>query len=345
MKKFILVLLSLIAGVALFVFVLQKFGWQEIIKAVLVLPWWQFFTIPLLILSGFLIAVVRWRVVLQSQTKERITFLTTLRARTVGFAISYLTPSAYFGGEALRAVILNEDSNVNLSTNIFSIIVDKAIDMTIGAFLMLIGLIYILIHFRLPAWITYLILLVVIFWIGMGYFFYSRTLKKKGFFTSLINFFWLNRVKSVNKLTSNIQDVETTISDFFLHKPKYLISTILLGFTSRCFQFGAAWLIIYSLQVRVSIFQLLGFMALFSVMLFVPVPGAFGLHEASQALFFGLFGLGGYNGIAFSLILRAYHLVGVVIGLLILLIFQIGIWKNKALKKLDRFGRKIGGVD
>lgn len=341
MKKFILVFLSLIIGIGLFIFVLNKFGWQNIWQALTILTFWQFLLILILILMGFLIAVVRWQVIMKSQIKEKIPFRTALKARTIGFALSYLTPSAYFGGEPLRAMVLHEESGLDLSKNIFSIIVDKAIDMTIGAVLMLIGLVYILVHFKLPLMINLMIISVLIVWFGLGYFFYSRALKRKGFFTTLINFFWLHRVKKIRKFTGNIQDVEKLISDFFLRKPKYLISAILLAFISRCFQFGSAWLIIYFLQVHISIFQLLGLMALFAVVMFFPVPGAFGIHEASQAIFFGLFALGGYNGIAFSLILRAYHLTGAVAGLILLLFFQIKMWKNKALKKLDRFGKKI----
>ncbi len=344
MKKFLLVLLSLILGVVFFIFALQKFSWEQIWKSANILSWWQFLLVGFLFLIAFLISIFRWKIVIGSQSSERVSFWTAFKARTVGFTLSYLTPSVYFGGEALRGMILNEDSNLDWTTNIFSIIVDKAIDMTVGAFIMLFGLAYILFYFNLPSWLNWIIWSVVFIWLVAGYLFYSRALRGKGFFSSLINFFWLNRVDKVKKLASNIHDIEQSISSFF-HKPGYLISAFLLAFVSRMFHLGAAWLIITFLQVQVNIFQVLGFMAVTSVMYLVPVPGSLGIHETSQAIFFNLFGLGGYNGVAFTLIVRVLQLMGVVVGLFFLLLFQIKVWKKKLFSGAGRLGKRINRLN
>ena len=101
------------------------------------------------------------------------------------------------------------------------------------------------------------------------------------------------------------------------------------------------WLIITFLKVHVNVLQVLGFMAVTSVMYFLPVPGSLGIHETAQAIFFNLFGLGGYNGIAFTLILRTLQLIGVAAGLFFLLIFQIKVWRKKFFSGLDKIGKKL----
>lgn len=341
MKKFILITLSLVAGFILFIFTLQKFGWQQIARNLTILSWWQFLIILVLMLTGFIIAAFRLRIVLKSQTEEKISFWVVLKAKTVEYALSYLTPVANFGGEIMGVIYLNEENEIRSSINIFSVVVDKAIDMTIGAALMLIGLIYILINFKLPLGINLAILSILIFWLGLGYFFYSRAFRNKGFFTTVINFFWLHQIEHINKFTGSIQEVEKLISDFFIHKPKYLIQAIVLSLISKCFQISALWLIIYFLRVHISIFQVLCFMSLLSVAFFFPIPAGLGIGETLQALGFNLFGLGGHNGIAFILILRGYQLAGVSVGLIILLIFQIKAWKKKTLEKLGKLGEQF----
>lgn len=341
MKKFIIITLSFIAGLALFVYTLQKFGWQKIVSNLTILSWQQFLIVLVLMLAGFIIAVFRLRTVLRSQAQEEISFLTILKAKTVEYALSYLTPVANFGGEIMGVIYLNEESSIRSSINIFSVVVDKAIDMTIGAMLMLIGLVYILFNFKLPMGVNLAILSVLIFWLGLGYFFYSRALKNKGFFTSLINLFWLHQIEHINKFTGSIQEVEKLISDFFIHKPRYLIQAIILSLISKCFQISALWLIIYFLKVHISVFQVLGFMSLLSVAFFSPIPAGLGIGETLEALGFNLFGFGGHNGIAFILILRAYQLTGVLIGLMILFFFQIKTWKKKALEKLKGLGERL----
>ncbi|MFC1700767.1 lysylphosphatidylglycerol synthase transmembrane domain-containing protein [Patescibacteria group bacterium] len=343
MKKFLLVFLSLVLGIIFFVFALQKFSWEQIWNSANILSWWQFLLVMFLFLISFLISIFRWKFIISSRSKEKVFFWTALKARVVGFTLSYLTPSVYFGGEALRGMILNEESNLDWTTNIFSIIVDKAIDMTVGAMIMLFGLAYILIYFNLPNWLNLIIWSVVFIWLVSGYLFYSRAFRGKGFFTSLINFFWLNRVGKVKKLSSNIQDIEHSIYEF-VHNTRYLISAFVLAFAGRMFYLCAAWLIITFLQVKVNIFQVLGFMAVTAIMYFVPVPGSLGIHETSQAIFFNLFGLGGYNGVAFTLIIRVLQIIGVIIGLSFLFLFQIKVWKHKAFGGLNRFGKKINDM-
>lgn len=341
MKKYLFIFLSLVLGAFFFVFALRKFGWQEVWRAANILSWWQFLVVLLLILAGFLVSVWHWKVVIKSQTSESVSFWSALKARSVGFAMCYLTPSVYFGGEAMQAIILNSESKISWTHNIFSIIVDKAIDMTVGMLVMIFGLIYIFVYFSLPVWLNWTIGAVVAIWIGFAYFFYSRAFRQQGFITSIIKFFWLDRVKKVDKFSENIQEVEQLISDFFLHKPGYFASVVVLAFFRRFFILSGFWLTIHFLKVQVNVFQVLGFMAVTSVMYFLPVPGSLGIHEAAHAIFFNLFGLGGYNGVAFTLILRVLELMGMAVGLFFLLIFQIKVWKNNFWSKLKKIGRKL----
>jgi len=341
MKRFLFISASLVFGVSLFVFVLKKVGWQEIWQTLAILSWPRFLLILLLALVGFLFSVLRWRTILRSQTKNKIPFRKIFRARAVGFSLSYLTPTVYFGGEPLRAVVLDEETEIDWDKNIFSIIIDKSFELTTSALVVLIGVVYLLVGFSLPAWLNYLLLALFGFCLGMSYFFYSRAFRQKGFFTTVFDFFWLSKVKKIKSITSDIQKIEKYISNFLSHQPKYLITSIFFSLTSRFFSILAIWLIITSLGAQINLIQVLGVFALSAVIYFVPIPGSFGAHEASQAAIFGFFGLGASLGIAFSLILRMVHLIGTGLGLLILIHFQITRWGKVVIRSLDKLGTKI----
>ncbi len=341
MKKFLFVSLSLIFGVGLFIFVLKKVGWQETWQTLTILSWPRFFLILAFSWIGFLFSVVRWRIILRSQERRKISFRKILKARAIGFSLSYLTPTVYFGGEPLRMFVLEEETGVAWEKNVFSIVIDKAFELTNNALIVLIGIIYLLISFSLPNWLNYLLIALFGFCLGMSYFFYSRAFRQKGFFTTIIDFFWLSKIKKIRGFTSDIQKIEQCISNFFSHQPKYLIGAIFFSLISRFFSILAIWLIIISLGAEINLIQVLGVIALSAAIYFVPIPGSFGAQEASQAAIFGLFGLGGSMGIAFSLILRMVHLTGTSIGLLMLIHFQITKWGRMMMNSLDRLGTKI----
>ena len=141
MKKFLFFFSSLVFGLALFIFVLKKVGWSEIWAVLTILSVGQFSLIVFILLFGFLICLWRWRMILRSQGYLTISWSALCRSKTVGFTLSYLTPAIYFGGEPLRVMILKEENGVDWETNIASIIIDKALELTINTGIILIGLI------------------------------------------------------------------------------------------------------------------------------------------------------------------------------------------------------------
>jgi uncharacterized protein (TIRG00374 family) len=343
MKRFIFISLSLILGVALFIFVLQQVGWLAVRENLALLTTGQILLVALVSLTGFLFSVFRWRFILRSQAKSRLAFGQLLKARAAGFSLSYLTPTVYFGGEPVRALVFKEETKIDWNKNIFSVIVDKALELTINALVILIGVIYLFLYFNLPAWLKIILISVLFFCLWAIYFFYSRSLRKKGrgFLTDLIDFFWLDKIKKIRGISGDIKKIEEYIYDFFSHQPKHLIGAIFFALLSRLFSVSAAWLIVIFLGAQITLTQFLGFIALTAAIYFVPIPGALGIHEASQAVIFSLFGLGDYRGTAFSLILRMIHLSGVMIGLIILAYFQIKMWGQLTIRFLDKLGKKL----
>ena len=341
MKRFIFVFGFLAFGITLFIFILSKVGWQEIWQNLIILSLPRFLFILGIALAGFLFHVFRWQIILKSQSVKKISFKKLVQARAIGFALCYLTPSAYFGGEPLWAIFLAEETNLDWNKNIFSIIIDKALELTTNALFILFGIIYLLIFFDLPSWLDYFLIFFIFFCIGISYFFYSRAFRKKGFFSTIIDMFWLKNFKHVKGMVGDIKEIEGHISNFFKKQPRYFIESIIFSIFGRFFIILSIWLIISSLGIQLNLFQVLGVIALSAAIYFVPIPGSLGAHETAQFAIFSVLGLAGSVGIAFSLILRMVHLIGTGIGLLMLLHFQIKRWGRTIIKSLDKFGQKI----
>ncbi|HHJ00828.1 MAG TPA: hypothetical protein ENJ81_01405, partial [Candidatus Aerophobetes bacterium] len=70
------------------------------------------------------ISAVSWQVILKGYG-YRLPFRDVIVARTIGFAISYLTPSAYIGGEPLRIYILSKKHSLSLTRVGATVIVSK----------------------------------------------------------------------------------------------------------------------------------------------------------------------------------------------------------------------------
>jgi len=339
MRKIILSLFSLI-GVGLFILLIKRIGWNEIKSAICSLSLEEFFVACLLMFFAFILSIYKWKIILNA-FRIKVPFKTLFVSRTVGFALSYLTPGIYFGGEPLRAMILKEETNLDWDYNIASIIIDKTLEATINGIVILIGIIYILTHFTLPLWLSRTLIFILFFCIGLSYLFYYKTIRKSGFFTSIIRFFNLNKIKELKGIHKNLKNIEGYLEDFFCHKKEHLISASIIGICAQIINLISFYLIIYFLGIKINIITLISFICLLYVVFFIPIPACLGAQEGSQAIAFSLFNLSTHLGIAFTLILRAIYLIGVIVGLLFLLYFQIKIWGRKVFVNISNWGKMI----
>ncbi|MCD6283709.1 flippase-like domain-containing protein [bacterium] len=339
MRKISLYFFSLI-GIILFILLIKRIGWCEIKDAIYSLSLWKFFVVCLLMFFAFVLSVYKWKVVLGA-FRVKAPFKALLVSRTVGFALSYLTPGIYFGGEPLRAMILKEEINLDWGYNIASIIIDKTLEATINGVVILIGIIYILTHFTLPVWLFKALVFTLFFCVGLLYFFYYKTIHKSGFFTSIIRFFNINKIKELKGIHENLRNIEGYLEDFFCHKKEHLVSAATIGVCAQIINLISFYLIIYFLGARIDIITLISFISLLYAAFFVPIPACLGAQEGSQAIAFSLFNLSVHLGIAFTLISRAIYLMGVVIGLLLLLYFQIKIWGRRIFANISNWGKII----
>ena len=333
MKKYILIFLSFGLGFILFAAALKEVGLKNISLTISELSLWNFFILLGLFLLGLIVSTLRLKVIIETQYPQLFSFSTVFISKTAGAAISYLTPCVLAGGAPFKAYILSKEGKIPIRKTIASIIIENVIFLSIALVFFVIGIIILLNHFTLPANIIFFLVSVGIISSIVLLFFYYQTMNKgsggKGFFIFLIEAFCLDKIKAINKIKTNIADVEKDISCFFKYQKTGLFKAVFLAVVEILLFLFTCWLTVIFLGNKLGIGQIISINALMNAVYLVPIPASLGTFEISQAFIFSLFGLSLSSGIAFSLTIRIMNLILAGIGVIFLVFFETKITTEK----------------
>jgi uncharacterized protein (TIRG00374 family) len=113
--------LSLVLGFGLLAGVLYFVGWRQILAEMRSLGTWGILGVIANVALAMAAWILCWWIILLSYGIH-IPFWRIAGARTSGYAVSYLTPTLYFGGEPFRALLVS-DSTAAPTTRIFATII------------------------------------------------------------------------------------------------------------------------------------------------------------------------------------------------------------------------------
>jgi hypothetical protein len=318
--------ISIILGLAIFVLVFWKIGLTKIITILSLISPLQFLLALCVMLLAILVSVLKWRIILKTQGYN-INFIKLFFIKLVGYSVSYIIPSANLGGEPARVIILKKESDIPLTKNIASVIVDKSLELTIGFLFLLLAVFLLLISHTLPRNTLAVLLFTIGFFLIMLYLFYTKTLSNKGFFSSIIRFFRIDRISYIQNIKKDIEKTEEQISRFFRKQKKEALITIALSVITQII-FVINYKLIFSfLGYNITITHALLILSLSSFAYVIPIPGAIGTYELAMAVILTLLGMEAETGVAFSLIIRCLNIVIVSIGMTLLSHFGIKLGK------------------
>jgi len=250
--------------------------------------------------------------------------------RAAGEAVNAITPTAYFGGEPVKAWLLNR-RGIPLARGLASVIVSKtALILTQGLFVLL-GLLVALGRWRtiVPLWAAagigiLLALLTAALLIG---------LQRSGLFMVLLN---LSRRLSgrdafLASWEREVIALDGFLREFYDRRPvEFLICCVLhfLGWVVGCLEvYLTMWLLgePVGLATAFSIESLSGVAKLAALI----VPASLGVQEGGQVLIFAAFGLSAPVAMAFSLLRRGREFLWIGFGLIVLLQGQALRWMRE----------------
>ncbi|MBC7190487.1 flippase-like domain-containing protein, partial [Candidatus Aerophobetes bacterium] len=149
MNQKLFILISTVAGIALFVLVFYLFNIARIFSHMIQIG---SLGVGVFLLNVFLIILVggiSWQVILKAYG-HRLPFRDVLIIKMIGTAISYLTPSMYIGGEPMRIYLLGKKHGVAMTRIGATVVVDKFLELGAGLFYIFLGSIYTLVYYKLP---------------------------------------------------------------------------------------------------------------------------------------------------------------------------------------------------
>jgi len=262
-----------------------------------------------------------WKVVL-GQSAQRVPFWRLLTIRTAGEVVNMTTPTAYLGGEPLKAYLLKKH-DVPVADGAASVVIAKT-TMTIAE------VFYILMGIALAFWIlgvgssagqtiTAALLSVGLLVGSIGGFIF---IQQRGLFASMLSLVKKLglRIKALETHEAHLCAIDQTIQNFYSHHQKAFYASIglyLLGWMAESLEvFG----IIYFLGGSVTALSALsiGALAVFIKGGSFFIPGSLGAQDAGNMLLLQTFGYSDVTGITFALLRRFREVVWIGIGLLCL---------------------------
>ncbi|MBU0598436.1 flippase-like domain-containing protein [Patescibacteria group bacterium] len=317
MKKILLFILSVVVGAALFIGVIYHIGYDEIKNAFASFSWPVIFIIVGLSLFQMIVIIYRWQLVLRAQGDD-IKFRKLLAPKFVGYAVSFLTPGLYVGGEPVRAYLLKKQAGVRLSHGMASIIVDKILDFTYPIPFLIAAMVYAVLKYEIPWEAVGVLAAVLLGLITALVLFFVQTYRGKGFFSALLHIFHLDRVGKIKPWLERFIYFESLIITFFNRRYKLFIKGLLLSFLGGLIIVAQFYIILNALDIPAGLWQMLVMMVFMILSFLLPIPGSLGSFETSQALVFNALKYPASVGVAFTLVFRVAEFVKVGIGLVFL---------------------------
>lgn len=259
-----------------------------------------------------------WKVVLGPCGKA-VPFWRLLTIRTAGEVVNMTTPTAYLGGEPLKAYLLKK-YNVPIAEGAASVVIAKT-TMTIAEVCFIltgIALAFLLLGTGSSALQTITAALVSV---GLlvcsiaGFVF----IQHRGLFASilaLIKKLGL-RIRSLEAQEAHLRSIDQTIKNFYDHHRKAFFASVGVCFFGWLAESLEVFGIIYFLGGSVSFMAAISIGALAA---FIKggsffIPGSLGAQDAGYMLLLQAFGYSDVTGITFALLRRFRELVWIAIGL------------------------------
>ena len=327
-------LLSIVIGGILIYYNYSKFGITDVFEA------FKNFTPTLLLTYASavilieLFLVVRWNIILNS-FKLKVPFHNLFLYRMSGYAVGYLSPQAHIGGEPVRALLLKRH-NIKFKKGISTVLIDKSMQITTDVLFATLGAFSLILHFSISRKTTALIIGFILAWVLLLIFYFYCMIKKKPFFSAVLNLKVLKKFKSMRKLKKDVLEVEHIIHTFYVEHRKSFLKVVFINlflYTLMVIEYSSAIALFGFTPSFYTTFIVMGGVA-FSYSF--PVPMALGVLETAQVSALGILDLNKAIGLSISILVRLKDVMRTLIGGLSLFYYGMSlglIWKQIKGKK------------
>lgn len=311
----------LFVGLLTFAGLIWHIGPGHILSAIAGIGPLAFLIILLPSLLMYLLEAYGWRLTLRTHAAA-VPFGRLLAIRTAGEVVNMTTPTAYVGGEPLKAVLL-KPHGVPMVEALASVITAKT-TMTIAQVLFIllgIGLAFGLVRASASGDSNAPLLAALV---GVGLLLFGIALfvmvQRIGLFLGLLNVLrWCRiRIPYLEVREEKLRELDRTILDFYTHDRRAFLSSIglfFLGWMAEALEVYAILYFIGGPSVSPLAAIAIGALSVFIKGGTFFIPGSLGAQEGGNLLVLVAFGYTELTGITFALLRRVRELVWIAIGL------------------------------
>ena len=318
MKKILVFLFSFVIGLGLFFLVVEWVGWKEIKEILFAFSGWKGSVILGITLLIWLINIWKYKFIFKSQGYN-FSVWSLGEILFASFAVAYLFPTAYFGGEAFKAYAIKKKFFLSWKISLAIIAIEKLLSASVIFLFLVAGAVSFLLLSNSPLKNFGIIALVLIGGLAVGLtIFYFRSFKKKSILKWFFRFFGVKSEK--NHLAG---EIEKEVFRFFDFRKKLMWKGLGISFLKYFLALVRCWFLILFLKGEINILIALAVLFFIYLAYVFPFPAKMGSLEAAQVFVFSSLGLGAAAGVTFSFILRGAEILIALFGLIFLIKLSI----------------------
>jgi len=304
----------LAVGVGLFAWILRTADLPAVWKTLTALHW-RFGMVLLFYIVIFGLDTLGWRYALRPHAQAKIRWDRLFRARLAGEAVNYVTPTAWVGGEPVKAALLAERYGIPMVDGMASVVVAKTTFALSMLLFIVLGLFVTLwtqpISPAVLKWVwvvlPFLLTLMVIFLLVQ----FFQPFRRGSAWMSKISPRWFSQ------LESKVHQWDEAITSFYRSSPSSIFWSTWFHFLGWVAGAVEVYLILWFLQLPVSFATACSIEALWLLLRSgaFMIPATIGASEGIVLFICSGLGIGAVPGLALALTRRARELTWVGLGL------------------------------
>ena len=308
-----------IFGLAVLIYLLYQFGFDNIIINIKKTGWW-FFPIIGIYLVVYFLNTIAWQLIMNAGS-NKIPFRDLFSITLSGFAINYITPVVNLGGEPYKIIALKDQ--LGLHKSVSSVLLYSMLHF-LSSFVFWIGTI-ILALFTLTLTSELKIILGVVLFISLlgALFFFAR--HKKGIFRSIIKLipklpFSSKLIEKIKLKEESLTIIDEQITNLFNNKKSAFYSALFLEFLARVIASIEFIFILRSIGINISFQEAIYINAFSSLLIniFFFMPMTLGVREGSLYFIMEILKFTSGVGVYIAVVTRIRELFWILAGVLLI---------------------------
>lgn len=306
-------------GIGLFTSAIISLHPADLIKSLLALHPYKMALLAAAAALTHSVSTLRWRHLLKF-TGYTLPFLKAFGYYLTGFGISFITPIAQLGGRPAKAFLVSRTNNIPLRNSMVSVLLEIFLEFAVEVLLIAVALPFLFFRFAFTngmEWslgASFLALALIITYL------YRELRQGRKIVTRVMAFLKIDKYFKDKADAGALVEGEHIFVSYFRRRNKGGLIGILLSLGVFLGGMLEIAIIFWLLELPLSAANVFIAKIFTNIAYLVPVPGALGVLEWLQAVYFGtVLGVSTGLGVAFGIITKARDIFYTIIGLAVLL--------------------------